>query len=130
MIMKRFLLTKLVVLLGFAQGWACSGEYPTHNYYMMDVAPRNVNLLNLEERFNQYWKTYMDNEHISYRWYREEIMETVSVTNYIPVEPAVRLRNVLLRGRSTADAQFRRGSFRNFQQSRARRNVQSRRRRV
>lgn len=76
MIMKRFLLTKLVVLLGFAQGWACSGEYPTHNYYMMDVAPRNVNLLNLEERFNQYWKTYMDNEHISYRWYREEIMET------------------------------------------------------
>ena len=58
MIMKRFLVTNLMAMAFFIQGWSCVGEYSTHNYYMMDVAPRNVNLLNLEERFNQYWKNY------------------------------------------------------------------------
>ena len=63
MIMKRFLVTNLMAMAFFINGWSCAGEYSTHNYYMMDVAPRNVNLLNLEERFNQYWKNYTGNEY-------------------------------------------------------------------
>ena len=75
MIMKRFLLTSLMAVAAFSQGWPCGGEYSSHNYYMMDVAPRNVNLLNLEERFNQYWKTYTANDNVEYRWYRDKIMQ-------------------------------------------------------
>ena len=81
MIMKRFLVTNLMAMAFFINGWSCAGEYSTHNYYMMDVAPRNVNLLNLEERFNQYWKNYTGNEYTEYRWSRDKIMEAARQKN-------------------------------------------------
>ena len=81
MIMKRFLVTNLMAMAFFINGWSCAGEYSTHNYYMMDVAPRNVNLLNLEERFNQYWKNYTGNEYTEYRWSQDKIMEAARQKN-------------------------------------------------
>ena len=75
MSMKRFLLTNLMAIASIT-AWPCAGEFITHNYYMMDVAPRNENLLNFEERFNQYWKTYTGNDDIEYHWSKDIIMDT------------------------------------------------------
>jgi len=86
MIMKRFLITNLMAFTVCVQGWACAGEAPTHNYYMMDVAPSNVNLLNLEERFNQYWKKYTGYEYTEYRWSRDRILETARQKNDTEME--------------------------------------------
>ncbi|MBQ6202787.1 MAG: hypothetical protein IJK46_01675 [Prevotella sp.] len=73
---RKFLLVNLFSILAITNGWGCAGEYSTHNYYMMDVAPRITNTLDFENRFNQYWKNYMNNNDVEYNWQKKEIMET------------------------------------------------------
>ena len=73
---KKFLLANLFSILGITSGWGCGGEYSTHNYYMMDVAPRITDALDFENRFNLYWKNYMNSNNVEYNWQKKEIMET------------------------------------------------------
>ena len=76
MTIKKFLLANLFSILGITNGWGCGGEYSTHNYYMMDVAPRITDALDFESRFNLYWKNYMNSNNVEYNCQKKEIMET------------------------------------------------------
>ena len=73
---KKFLLVNLFCMLAVANSWGCGGEYGTHNYYMMDVAPRLTDALDFEKRFNLYWKNYMNSNEVEYRWQKDNILET------------------------------------------------------
>ena len=70
--MKRFLVTNLLVA-SVAVASAC-GDYGTHNYYMLSLDPLEDTYSTINERTDQFWKTYTSGQVTSYNDNRNEVM--------------------------------------------------------
>ncbi len=70
--MKRFLVTNLLVA-SVAVASAC-GDYGTHNYYMLSLDPLEDTYSTINERTDQFWKTYTSGQVTSYNDNRDEVM--------------------------------------------------------
>ena len=69
------MLVSVFCITAVANGWGCSGMI-THNYYMMDVAPRIDDEQYFTNQFDKFWKKYMNDDNVSYLWQKDRIMET------------------------------------------------------
>ena len=73
MIMKRFLVTNIFASLFAAAALAC-GYSATHNYYMLSLDPLEDTYSSINERTNQFWKTYTSGQVTEYTYHKDEVM--------------------------------------------------------
>ncbi len=77
------------------QGYTLTGTSTVTKYYYngREITQAQYNHYMQDSRRKRYCSTQTVTSYTLTKPIQEEIMETVAVTNYIPVEPAVRLRN-------------------------------------